>query len=99
MNPEAEEKRPFVRGDHDEVDRGRERVTPDQKLALEGMIDAVSLSSVLDEIRDICGKKAEYIKYSWQDKELVRAWEKVRWAIPYSLLETTRVSSLAEGSK
>lgn len=53
------------------------RLTTEQKTALEGLIDATSLSGVTDAISQICSEKAVHIRDNWQDgpgSKLVRTW-------------------------
>jgi hypothetical protein len=51
-------------------------LTPDQKRALEALIDADDLRSVVETIADICGEKAEHIRSNWQDAATASVWDR-----------------------
>ena len=51
-------------------------LTPAQKTALEAMIDADDLSSVLDAVAEICYGKAEHLRSNWQDEIGGKIWER-----------------------
>lgn len=44
------------------------------KDAIEELIDAYGLESVLNAIGDICAEKAEHIRSNWQDSVTARPW-------------------------
>ncbi len=46
-------------------------------VAIEGLIDTQSLTTVLDSISRICSEKADHIRVSYNDKSLANKWEKV----------------------
>jgi hypothetical protein len=43
---------------------------------VERLVDASSLSTVLEALSNVAGYKAEHIRCNWQDRVLARAWEK-----------------------
>ena len=51
-------------------------MTNDEVVALETMIDRMSLQTVLEHLMTICGEKAEHVRTNWQDEGLAQDWEK-----------------------
>ena len=43
---------------------------------LEGMVDRVSLSTVLSLLGTICQAKAEHVAENWQDDRMAKTWDK-----------------------
>ena len=56
-------------------------LTPDQSRALEALIDADDLKSVLETIADICGGKAEHLRANWQDPVAGSNWDRAARAV------------------
>ena len=56
-------------------------LTPNQNQALEALIDADDLRSVLEAIADICGAKAEHLRSSWQDPVAGSGWDRAARAV------------------
>ena len=44
--------------------------------ALETLIDATSVTSVLEAIATVCALKADHIRASWQDNQTARVWDR-----------------------
>ena len=60
-------------------------LTPEQKLALEGMVDSTDVSAVVEVLADICSEKAQHIIEAWQDRASAAVWSKAalrlqRWS-------------------
>lgn len=51
-------------------------LSQDQKYKLEAMIDATSLSIVLEAIAEVCSAKADHIRENWADTALAMDWDK-----------------------
>ncbi|AKG20721.1 MULTISPECIES: hypothetical protein [unclassified Calothrix] len=43
---------------------------------LEGLIDKLTLSAILEMLERICHKKAENLRTHWQDETLAKLWDK-----------------------
>lgn len=43
---------------------------------LEALVDAESLSSIVECLGDICGEKADHLRANWQDEHTAKLWEK-----------------------
>ena len=56
-------------------------LTPEQKTALEALIDADDLRSVLESIAEIAGEKAEHLRSTWQDPIAGSAWDRAARAV------------------
>lgn len=50
------------------------RLTEEQKVALENLIDCISMRELLEALGEICAEKAEHIKYNWQDTTTALPW-------------------------
>lgn len=48
---------------------------------LENLIDRTDLIQVLNDLREICGLKAEHVLENWQDETLCDAWNKADSAL------------------
>lgn len=51
-------------------------ITDGEKLALEALIDAVGLHSVLNAVAVTCNEKAEHVRSNWQDNVLALRWDR-----------------------
>lgn len=69
-----------------------------EKATLEQLIDAATLSAVLEAISEICGAKAEHIRHSWNDTALARYWDNAcgRVGITVATSEVQRVSGWSQ---
>lgn len=52
------------------------KLTPDQIVDLEGLIDLTSLAAVLTALEEICDGKAEHLQANWQDPNAAREWDR-----------------------
>ncbi|BAZ41894.1 hypothetical protein NIES4101_78620 [Calothrix sp. NIES-4101] len=43
---------------------------------LEGLIDKLTLSAILEMLERICHKKAENLRTHWDDENLAKLWDK-----------------------
>jgi len=43
---------------------------------LEGLVDTLTLSTVLEMLERICHKKAENLRTHWEDENSAKLWEK-----------------------
>lgn len=50
------------------------KLTPNQIVDLEGLIDLTSLAAVLTALEAICDGKAEHLQANWQDPNTAREW-------------------------
>ena len=44
---------------------------------LEGLIDAVGVSDILETMSEICYEKAEHLETNWQDYKAAKWWLKI----------------------
>lgn len=44
---------------------------------LEILVDRHGITSVTDELAQVCYAKSEHVAENWQDKKLARAWAKI----------------------
>ena len=51
------------------------------KTALEEMIDAQGLRTLLAMLSEICGEKQEHVASNWQDEESAKNWRKADVAL------------------
>lgn len=48
---------------------------------LENLIDRRGIESVLHQISELCGFKADHIEHNWQDASLAKRWRTVEGAV------------------
>jgi hypothetical protein len=49
-------------------------LTADQLEALEKLVDASTLATVLEALAEVCHEKAEHLRVNWQDSGMAVAW-------------------------
>ena len=52
------------------------QLDPEEKAALESLVDSRSLANVLRTLSDICFEKASHVESTWQDNELTKRWNR-----------------------
>lgn len=52
------------------------RLSTEQQITLEQLIDRCGLANVVSAVADICGEKAEHIRENWQDESTAFMWDK-----------------------
>lgn len=57
------------------------KLSNDDQVTIEQLIDQSDLSTVLDAIAEICRLKAFHVRQTWQDKALSNAWVKAAQAV------------------
>lgn len=61
-----------------------------EKDALEALMDACSVESVLNALSDLCEEKAEHVESNWQAKELAQRWRTLGGVIDVLTLERAK---------
>lgn len=56
-------------------------LTTAQRDALEALIDASTLGSVVAALSEIAAEKADHIRVNWQDAQAARPWERASNAL------------------
>lgn len=49
---------------------------PEDMAVLEGLLDKLTLSAILEMLERICHKKAENLRNHWQDEITAKLWDK-----------------------
>ena len=66
-------------------------MTPQEREALEGLIDRHSLTAVLELLAEICSDKADHIRTNWQYHPTAACWERAAVELVRILDLTDRV--------
>ena len=75
--------------------RGRHRAVlfmkPENMDVLEGLLDQLTLSAILEMLERLCHKKAENLREHWQDEVTAKLWDKAARQIEQLTLSDLKV--------